>query len=183
MLEWPFTAHPANIDETPSDDVVSPAEIARQLATLKAQHVSSQFPDDVILGADTLVELSGIIFGKPKDLDDARAMLRKLSGRTHKVFTGVCLIGPDGIVHADHETTEVTMSEIDEDDLEWYVGSRRTLDKAGGYGIQDTGAVFVESIRGDFFNVMGLPLQLVFKMITQLFPELKTRLCENVIEA
>lgn len=179
MLGWEFTLFPAMIEEI-VDPSLSPAEVALSLAKQKANHVATSFPDAVTLGADTVVELDSNIYGKPRDLIGAKDMLRTLSGRTHRVFTGLCLSHPGRDDVSEVQMTEVTMAPLTDADIDWYVGSGRTMDKAGGYGIQDAGAIFVESINGDFFNVMGLPLHLLFRLISRHYPDLKDKLFNNV---
>src|SRR5690606_19240445 len=110
----------------------------------------------VVIGADTLVHIDGEPLGKPKDMDEARAMLRRLSGRAHTVCTGVCLVLPGGVARAFHELTEVRFRDFDDAVIDAYLGKVNPLDKAGAYGIQEHGEMLVEEILGNFDNVMGL---------------------------
>ena len=114
--------------------------------------------DTVILAADTVVvSPEGEILGKPRDTDDARRMLRSLSGNTHRVISGVCVI-QGGRTVAAHEVTEVTFSSLSDAIIDAYIASGEPMDKAGAYGIQDTASLWIEGIKGDYFNVVGLPL-------------------------
>lgn len=130
----------------------------------KALEVLGRFPDCRVLGADTAVALDGVILGKPKDASDAERMLRFLSGKTHSVFTGVCLADRNGVLEKVVET-KVTFKNLDENTIREYVKSGAPLDKAGAYGIQD--GVAVESFEGSYSNVMGLPTEAVKEMLLQ----------------
>ncbi|MBE6620390.1 MAG: septum formation protein Maf [Ruminococcaceae bacterium] len=114
--------------------------------------------DTVILAADTVVvSPDGEILGKPHDADDARRMLRSLSGNTHRVISGICVVKGGQTVTA-HEVTEVSFAPLSDDVIDAYIASGEPMDKAGAYGIQDTASLWIEGIRGDYFNVVGLPL-------------------------
>ncbi len=126
------------------------------LARRKAEAVADRHPGEWILGSDTLVTLDGRPIGKPTGPEDAKRMLRRLSGRTHTVFTGVCLLR-DGESEVFTEEAKVTFYPLSEEQIERYVATGEPLDKAGAYGIQGRGAALVEKIEGDFFTVMGLP--------------------------
>ena len=127
------------------------------LAGLKASAVSALRPDDTVIGADTVVVVEGEVLGKPKDAADAAAMLRKLSGTRHYVLTGVA-VAEKGALHSFRETTEVEFYHLPEELISWYVSTGEPMDKAGAYGIQGQGSVLVKGIKGDYFNVMGLPV-------------------------
>ena len=137
------------------------AELCERNAALKAGAVAVDFPDAVVVGADTLVWIDGEPLGKPRDLDEARVMLRKLSGRSHTVCTGVCVMFPDGRSESFHELTAVRFRDLDEAGISAYFERTNPLDKAGAYGIQDSGEMIVEGIDGAFDNVMGLPVAAV----------------------
>lgn len=150
--------------------IVSPAEeihdasipldrLCEMNAALKAEAVATANPGATVIGADTLVWIAGEPLGKPADPEEARAMLRKLSGRCHAVCTGVCLIGPDGAQERFHVLTEVVFRELDEAAIEEYLAKVHTLDKAGGYAIQEEGDRIVSEIRGSYSNVVGLPVE------------------------
>jgi septum formation protein len=150
---------PSHIPEE-FDPRCSPIENARTLALEKAKEVACQVDDAIIVGADTIVVLDGMLLGKPQDEDDARRMLRLLSGRTHTVVTGFALIDClSGRSFIEHEETQVTFRVLPETEIEEYILSGSPMDKAGAYGIQDDyGAVFVVRIEGCFYNVVGFPL-------------------------
>lgn len=133
-------------------------QTVRALSLAKAREVSARRPaDDTVIAADTVVELDGVIFGKPVDKADAARMLRRLSGRRHRVFTGVTVIsGASAVTEA--EETFVYFRPLSGTEIDSYIACGEPMDKAGSYGIQGKGALFVERIEGDYFNVMGLPL-------------------------
>jgi septum formation protein len=145
----------------------SPEEFARRAATEKALAVASVAPHDaLVLGADTVVVSAGKILGKPADAADAARMLRALSGTTHRVVTGVCLISPPSRVEAVRaETTLVTFRPLEEDEIASYIASGEPFDKAGAYGIQGLASKFVTRVEGCYFNVVGLPVALVYDML------------------
>ncbi|RYD47065.1 MAG: septum formation protein Maf, partial [Verrucomicrobiaceae bacterium] len=130
-------------------------------ATLKAAAVAETRPDATVIGSDTLVFIDDMPLGKPADMESAKAMLRRLSGRTHRVCTGVCVIYPDGRRNVFHDITEVDFRDLDEGVIESYFSQVNPLDKAGAYGIQESGELIVSGIRGSFENVMGLPVEKV----------------------
>jgi septum formation protein len=130
--------------------------LCEENARLKAAAVP--VPGAAVIAADTLVFIDGEPLGKPKDMDAAQAMLRRLSGRTHQVCTGVCIVGADGNPITFHEVTDVVFRCLDEQTISGYLEMTSPLDKAGAYGIQDRGEMIVERISGGFDNVMGLPV-------------------------
>jgi septum formation protein len=153
-----FEVEPGNYEED-IDSRSEPHELARGLSLKKAEAVASKHKDAIVIAADTFVVFEGEILGKPGTAAGARKMLRKLSGRSHSVITGFSIIdtaenkGLSRSVETEVHIRELTLAEIDA-----YVESAEPLDKAGAYAIQGLGAVFVESIEGDFYNVIGLPL-------------------------
>jgi septum formation protein len=122
-----------------------------------------------VLGADTVVVIDGLILGQPRDDHDARRMLSLLSGKWHDVVTGVALLRPGrkSQTLVDHETTRVRFGEVGTKEIDWYVSTGEPSDKAGAYGIQGKGALFIEEIQGDYFNVMGLPVRLVYELLSR----------------
>lgn len=136
---------------------IPPEEAPAYLAGLKAQAVAADYPDDIVIGADTVVILDGAVLGKPCDKDDAARMLRALSGKTHTVITG-CVIVKDGQKTSFSDITRVEFYPLDDREIIEYIATGEPLDKAGAYGIQGRGCVLVKRIEGDFFNVMGLPV-------------------------
>jgi septum formation protein len=166
-----FAVQPADIDESPHDGE-SPVECAQRLAREKALAVSRRRPQDCVLGADTIVVVDEKILGKPRDAADAARMLRLLSGRTHEVITGVCLVGPVGELRTENrelrtasETTRVTLCEISDDDISEYIATGEPMDKAGAYAIQGVASRWIPRIEGDYSNVVGLPVALVYRML------------------
>jgi septum formation protein len=147
-----------------------PEEFARRAAREKAMQIAASSPrGSLVLGADTIVVMDGETLGKPSDLDDAARMLRLLSGRTHHVHTGICLVrAPDEIVALEHETTLVTFRELDEDEISHYVECSEPLDKAGAYAIQGLASKFVTRISGCYSNVVGLPVALLYEILKPL---------------
>ena len=136
-----------------------PAEIVRVLSRAKAEEVAAACaPEDVVVAADTVVWVDDRVFGKPKDRAEAVAMLHTLSGRGHEVFTGVTVLR-GGECRSETERTEVFFRPLTDREIEAYVDSGEPMDKAGAYGVQGQGALLVERIDGDFFNVMGLPVE------------------------
>lgn len=146
---------PADVDETPASDE-TPLALVRRLAESKARAVTVA-RNDLVIGADTVVVVDGITLGKPGDLDDARKMLEQLSGRTHRVVTGVAVRGGDR-VEVEAVSAEVTMRYLTDADIDWYLGTGEALGKAGAYAIQGAAAIFVTGIVGEHTGIVGLPL-------------------------
>jgi len=143
-----------------------PRETVTRHARAKARSVAAAHPGRLLLGADTVVVLEGVVFGKPDDEDEARAMLAFLQGRTHTVFTGLAVVdAASGRELADAEATDVTMRPLTQEEINAYVDTGEPLDKAGAYAIQGRGAFLVERVDGDYFNVVGLPLYRLSKML------------------
>ena len=157
----PFTVRAPDIDESPKQGE-SPTAYVRRLASAKAAAISATI-DELVIAADTTVDLDGQILGKPIDGRDAAAMLRRLSGRTHRVHTGVA-VRRDGREHVDVCTTLVTFVALDDATIDWYVSTGEPLDKAGAYALQGAGAALVRSVRGSVSNVVGLPLHAVIEL-------------------
>ncbi len=160
-----FEVQPADI---PEDSLPGEAakDCAERLAREKALAVARQRPHDFVLGADTVVVVDGQILGKPSDAADAARMLRLLSGRQHQVITGVCLVvGGQRLVAS--ESTLVAMSEISEKEIADYIASGEPMDKAGAYAIQGIASRWIPRIEGDYSNVVGLPVALVWRMLRQ----------------
>jgi septum formation protein len=190
-----FTMQPADIDESPRAGEM-PKEYAERLAREKALAVFRSRPDDCVLGADTIVVVDDAILGKPGDAADAFRMLRLLSGRIHSVITGICLVeavagsqlpdiseaaphsqprrSPYTVLRAENrelrsasDTTLVTMNELSEDEIREYVATGEPMDKAGAYAIQGRAARWISRIEGDYSNVVGLPVALVYRMLRE----------------
>ena len=170
-----FTVQPTNIPEVLGDGEC-PRVSAERLAREKALAIFHQQANAFVLGADTIVIIDEQILGKPRDRDDAARMLRILSGRTHQVTTGVCLVGPQTRVGSGalasfedvrSETTLVNMSTLTDDDIRSYIATGEPIDKAGAYAIQGIASRWIPRIEGDYFNVVGLPVSLVYRMIRE----------------
>jgi septum formation protein len=160
-----FTVQAADIDETPLANEKA-EQCARRLAREKALAVSRLRPKDRVLGADTIVVVDNAILGKPRDAADAVRMLRLLSARTHEVITGVCLVEA-GEAKVASAITLVTMNELSDTEIQEYVASGEPMDKAGAYAIQGKASRWIPRIEGDYSNVVGLPVALVYAMLRQ----------------
>lgn len=147
----------------------SPPDYIIRLARAKAVTVARSIESGLVIGGDTIVVLDGKLLGKPESEEDARRMLRQLSGRWHAVMTGVALF--DAATKrevADYNKTLVRFADMSDEEIDWYVGSGEPMDKAGAYAIQGRGAIFVEEIAGNYYNVVGLPLPLVYRLARRL---------------
>ena len=162
---WEFEKHVADIDETELPGELPEAYVER-LAREKAEAVATNFPDRYVLGADTTVVIDDLIIAKPVDLDDARRMLRLLSGRWHEVLTGVA-IANNGTTTSAVESTQVKFAILSDEAIEFLVLEGSPLDKAGAYAVQAQAALFIEGIEGDYWNVVGLPVNLAYKLVRQ----------------
>ena len=147
------------------DAMMKPEVLCEWNAALKAEAVVLMRPDATVIGSDTLVFIDGIPLGKPADLDEARGMLRRLSGRTHRVCTGVCVIYPGGRKSVFHDITEVTFLLLDDAAIDDYFSQVNPLDKAGAYGIQECGERIIAGISGSYDTVMGLPVAMVMEAL------------------
>ena len=152
-----------------------PDEHVLQSSKGKASDIAASVSDGVIIGADTIVVVDDQILGKPKDKDNARRMLKLLSGRFHYVYTGLCVIERIGErterTLSDYVRTEVRFGELTDEIIDAYIATGEPMDKAGAYGIQERGSVLIEGITGDYFNVVGLPVYRLSRMLAELgFP-------------
>jgi len=173
-----FTVQPADIDETPLNGE-SPAACVERLAREKAVAVWRTRPSDLVLGADTTVVVDGTMLAKPADAEDAGRMLRLLSGRTHQVITGVCLAGPptendqqnlrteNCELRTASETTLVTFTKLSDTDIREYIATNEPMDKAGAYAIQGIASRWIPRMQGDYSNVVGLPVAMVYRMLRE----------------
>ncbi len=146
---------------------LTPAETVEALATLKGGSVFAEHPSDTVIAADTVVIVDGGLLGKPASPEDAFAMLRRLSGRTHEVYTGV-YVASGSRETVFHECTEVTFYDLTDSEINAYIATGEPFDKAGAYGIQGYGALLVKGIRGDYYNVMGFPVARVARALRAL---------------
>lgn len=162
---WGFTKQAADIDESLNDNE-SPENYVVRLAREKAEVVAVRFPEEIVLGADTTVVIEGQIIGKPTDLDDSRRMLRLLSGKWHEVLTGVAIV-KNGETNSAMQRTRVKFAELSEDEIEFLTLNGDPLDKAGAYAVQAQAALFIQGIEGDYWNVVGLPIRLVYELVNK----------------
>ena len=169
----PFVVEPAHIAEEPLSGE-PPLQYAQRLARDKARAVFARHPNNVVLGADTVVVVDEHLLEKPRDAEDAARMLRLLSGRMHKVITGVSLVAI-GYEQTEAEITEVCFSRLSESEIAGYVQTGEPMDKAGAYAIQGVASRWVECIDGCYFNVVGLPVPRVYRMLQALEAATGTR--------
>ncbi len=160
-----FVVHPANIEEVGRANE-NPATLAERMAQEKARAVEESFTGRCILAADTVVVIDDNVLGKPRDSEDAARMLRMLSGREHRVITGVCLLGA-GFEDVLSETTAVHFSPLTNAEIRDYIATGEPMDKAGAYAIQGMASRWISRIEGDYFNVVGLPVALVWRMLRE----------------
>lgn len=160
---WEFTKHVADIDETELEGEL-PENYVVRLAREKAEAVAAEYPDDIVLGADTTVVINGRIIGKPADLDDARRMLTMLAGNWHEVLTGIAVVS-NGLTRSDIQNTHVKFAAMSESEINFLAECGDPLDKAGAYAVQAQAALFIEGIEGDYWNVVGLPISMVYRLV------------------
>jgi len=166
---WEFEVQVSNADESLFDGE-TPREHVERLSKLKSETIAKQRENAFVLGADTIVLLDGEIIGKPKDIADARRMLRKLSGVWHEVLTGVSIAqnkNGTSTFKTDTETTRVKFAELSDKEIDFLVHEGAPLDKAGAYAVQAQAALFIEKIEGDYWNVTGLPVHLVYRLVSK----------------
>ena len=157
-----FKVIPAKNEES-IDPALPPQQAVLYVAEKKAEEVSALYPKEVVVGADTTVFCQNIPLGKPKDCDDAKEMLKMLSGKVHKVITAAVIAIGGQAVSSFAEETEVEFYPLSEEEINLYVKSGEPMDKAGAYGIQDKGSLLIKGIRGDYYNVMGLPVSRLYR--------------------
>lgn len=160
-----FVIRPAQIAEIPLP-MEPPGDFAERMAREKARAVRSTLADEVVLGADTVVTIDHQLLGKPENRADAARMLRLLSGRTHLVITGVCLVGA-GFEDVRSETTVVDFLPLEEEEIHEYIRTAEPMDKAGAYAIQGRASRWIRGVEGDYTNVVGLPVELVRRMLVE----------------
>jgi septum formation protein len=164
---WPHEIIVAGIDETLFPDERA-ADYVQRLARSKAEAVASRLRQGLVLGADTTVVVGNQILGQPVDEADARRMLNLLNAKWHEVLTGVAVVRVGGETRVAYETTRVRFAEMSENEIDWYISTGEPFGKAGAYGIQGKASLFIEEIEGDYFNIMGLPIRLVYELATDL---------------
>ena len=166
LLQIPFDVEVSGEKEIIPEDAC-PEQIVMALAEQKAQHVFLRHPNHCVIGADTIVVLNGHILGKPKTAAQAVEYLSALQGKNHYVLTGVCVKTPHGSLTR-YESTLVRFRPMTIDEITWYASTGDPMDKAGAYGVQGLACCFVDSVDGNFFNVVGLPLPLLYSMLLEL---------------
>jgi septum formation protein len=161
---WEFEAITAGIDESvkPGED---PVTYVQRLALSKAEAVATKLEHGLVLGADTTVVVDHQILGQPIDDDDARRMLQLLNNKWHEVLTGVAVVRVGGESRVAYETTRVRFAEMSGREIDWYISTGEPRGKAGAYGIQGAAGLFIKEIEGDYFNIVGLPIQLVYELV------------------
>ena len=169
LITGNFRIIPSDCDETLPEGI-APEDTAQYLSGLKCASIAEVYESSIVIGCDTVV-ICGEVMGKPKDRDDAERMLRLLSGRTHKVITGVTIAYKDKKLSFS-EVTEVTFLDLSDEDIALYIESGEPFDKAGAYGIQGLGSMLVSGIKGDFFNVVGLPVSRLAQELAALLESL-----------
>ena len=169
LFRLPFVIRVADIDETMDPQASAYEEVAR-VSREKALAVSRE-KDDVVIAADTIVVCEGKVLGKPRSTDEAVQMLSLLSGRDHQVMTGMTVLRGEKVISCT-EVTDIHFRELSEKEIRAYVATGEPMDKAGAYGIQGGAALFAEKMVGDYYNVMGLPVCKLHRMLTELAPEL-----------
>lgn len=170
QLGLKFSIEPSNLDETNLiDENLPPEENAKKIALEKAKSVAKNKKEGIVIGADTIVVLGKEILGKPENKKSAIKMLKKLSGTTHRVITGLALINIKGKTLVDSVTTFVTMRRMNNKEIEEYINTDEPLDAAGSYKIQEKGDKFITKIEGDYENVIGLPLTKFKEMLQKIY--------------
>lgn len=165
LADLKFDIMPSNAQEITTK--TAPNEVVMELASIKAKDIYEKSEkQSMIVGADTVVAYQGQILGKPTDEADAKRMLTMLSGQTHEVYTGVCVI-EDEKIKTFYEETKVTFYEISDEQIDRYIKTGEPMDKAGSYGIQGKAAVFIKWIEGDYYNVVGFPIARFLQEITK----------------
>ena len=158
-----FTVCVSDFDES-AVTADTPAHLVEQLARGKCLAVAKDHPDAVVIGCDTVVDVNGEVFGKPHSVEDAKRMLRALSGSTHAVHTGVC-VSKDGCTESFVDSCRVTFFPIPEEEIDRYAATKEPYDKAGAYAIQGRAALWLDRIEGDYYTIMGLPLSRTVQLV------------------
>ena len=168
MIGVKFKVEPSNILEK-INQKIGHKENVINISKAKAKKISYKYPNDIIIASDTIVVSNGKVFGKPKDINESKLMLKALSGKSHKVITGVTIINEGfGIIKTFSETTEVFVRKIPLKKIEYYINNFNTLDKAGSYGIQEWFSVWIKKINGCYYNVMGLPVSKLYRHLVEI---------------
>ena len=165
LMDIPFEVIESHVKEIPPAGA-TPEALVKALAEQKARAVFALHPEDCVIGADTVVDLDGRVLGKPHTPERAKKYLHLLQGRSHIVYTGVCVLTPG---HADIRSarTDVTFRPMSDAEIDWYVGTGDPLDKAGSYGVQGPASLFVDHLEGNYFNIIGMPAPTLYEMLLQ----------------
>ena len=167
MIKVNFKVVPSEIKEE-INPKIEQNEVAMSISRTKAETISHNYPNDIIIGADTIVVFKEKIFGKPKDKNESKKMLKALSGNSHKVITGVTIMNKRlSVSKTFSEKTEVFVEKIPTEKIEFYINNYNTLNKAGSYGIQEWFSVWIRKINGCYFNVMGLPVSKLHRYLVE----------------
>lgn len=168
LLPWPFEVYTKEVEEQ-IDMQLAPEVNVQSLAEQKAMAVAECYSDRLVIGADTIVCYEGKIMGKPKDQEDAKQILRLLSGNTHQVYTGVAIVCKETQTKVTfYQSTHVTMQDLSDSEIEEYLLTNESHDKAGAYAIQGYGARYISGIEGDYYNVVGLPVHAVYSKLKEI---------------
>lgn len=167
LLLGDFEVEGGGFDEETVSNSLCAVDHVLYCSRMKAESVAGRYPEKVIIGADTIVVLDNIIMGKPKDIDEARRMLNTLSGRTHDVYSGITVIA-NSCSKSGYERTRVSFGRLTDRMIEKYIATNEPMDKAGAYGIQGIGSALIRRISGCYFNVVGLPIYRLSKILTDL---------------
>ncbi|MDL2258208.1 Maf family protein [Eubacteriales bacterium OttesenSCG-928-K08] len=163
LMGLDFEVIVSNVEENAPENL-SPEKLVCALALQKAQAVYLMHPEDCVIGADTIVFIDEKVIGKPADDMDAKRILNLLQGRTHEVYTGLAVLSSTGR-DVQAERTKVVFAPMSQEEIDWYVSTGEPGDKAGAYGVQGLGSLFVEKVEGNYFNVIGMPVPLLYKML------------------
>ncbi len=163
LMEIPFEVIESHVEEVPPAGA-TPVELVKALAEQKARAVFALHPNACVIGADTVVDLDGRVLGKPHTPERAREYLHLLQGRSHIVYTGICVLTP-GRTDVRSARTDVTFRPMSDAEIDWYVDTGDPLDKAGSYGVQGPASLFVDHLEGNYFNIIGMPAPTLYEML------------------
>ena len=163
LITKDFTVETSRVDEA-AITAPTPAKLAQALADAKCRAVAAQHPEDIVIGCDTVVDVNGEVFGKPHGVEDAKRMLRALSGAAHQVHTGVC-VSRGGRTESFVDSCKVTFFPLSEEEIDFYASTKEPYDKAGAYAIQGRAALWLDRIEGDYYTIMGLPVSRTVQLV------------------
>ena len=163
LITKDFTVETSRVDEA-AITAPTPAKLAQALADAKCRAVAARHPEDIVIGCDTVVDVNGEVFGKPHGVEDAKRMLRALSGAAHQVHTGVC-VSRGGRTESFVDSCKVTFFPLSEEEIDFYASTKEPYDKAGAYAIQGRAALWLDRIEGDYYTIMGLPVSRTVQLV------------------